>query len=181
MKTKISRKNQKLLLIVILALATTATAAIYWSRQGNNSQNLPSANTDSSGVAFDTEPATPQQQDEADSIKEDNDKNGSGNQSQTPFTPAQPIITYAGQYGDVIEVGAYINVFESDGQCVLELTKGSQTKTTSVQAVPNVSTTDCPVMTFNRSELTGGEWSATVRYTSRTTNAKSNPQRINVQ
>lgn len=78
-----------------------------------------------------------------------------------------PTITYAGQYGDQIEVGAYVNtIFEDGGICTLALSNGSASQIVSVDAVKNTSAVDCPVMIIKRSLLSPGKWEATVTYKS---------------
>ena len=93
-----------------------------------------------------------------------------------------PLITYADQHGDQIEVGAYVTgVFEDGGTCTLTLNKGSTKQTVSVTAVKDVSSVDCPVMVIKRSSLEAGTWQTSVTYDSTTSQGTSTPGAVEVK
>lgn len=95
---------------------------------------------------------------------------------------AKPSITYAGQYDTSVEVGAYVpGVFEDGGSCTLTLQRGDKKFTAVVNAVKNVSSVDCPVMSVPRSSLDGGEWQATVAYSSNSSEGTSDPRPVGVR
>lgn len=94
----------------------------------------------------------------------------------------QPIITYADQYDDVVEVGGYIAVFEEGGTCTATFKKGSVTITRSVAAVRGANSTDCPVITINTQEFNPkGLYTVTLSYDSPTTTGSTSPKEIEVK
>ena len=110
-------------------------------------------------------------------VKQEND-DGEG---QPEVGAAQVVITYAGQYGDSVEVGAYMsNTFESGGTCTLSLTKDGVVKSVQVKAVIAARSTDCPTMVIGRDQLSPGTWRATVDYSSSGTSGQSAPRAIEV-
>lgn len=78
-----------------------------------------------------------------------------------------PLITYAGQYGDTIEVGGYVNgVFEDNGTCTATFRQANTTLNKSVTAVKGANSVDCPVMSLPQSSFTKGNWAVTISYKS---------------
>lgn len=183
MKKKNSRDIRKntvigLALIVILALTIGAIRFIADKQQITKNQG-PSHD----GINFD--PPTKEDKQEVD----ENKQRIVEGQSNTP-TPTSssgkkqviPTITYAGQYGDTIEVGAFVpSIIENNGTCTLTLSKDTVTKTVTVSAVNDASSTDCPVMSIPNNQLTSGKWSAKVSYSSPTAEGVSEPRDIEVK
>ncbi len=94
-----------------------------------------------------------------------------------------PSITYAGQYGDFVEIGAYVDgIFENNGTCTATLQKDGVILTKTVTAEKNVRSMDCPVMKFSKSEFTtNGLWTAKVAYSSETAKGTSQERQIEVK
>ena len=93
-----------------------------------------------------------------------------------------PTLTYAQQYDQQVEVGAYISsIFEDGGVCKLTLTKGTAAQTTQVDAVKGASSVDCPVMVISRSKLEAGSWQASVAYTSSSSGGSSLSRTVEVK
>lgn len=97
--------------------------------------------------------------------------------------PATVNITFAGPYGQDIQVSSYVsNVFENGGTCTLTLTQGSNKITKQDQGIENVSYTTCPTFTVSRSEFpTTGTWTATVSYQSNTASGTSASRNVEIQ
>lgn len=95
----------------------------------------------------------------------------------------KPAITYAGQYDNAIEVGAYVNnVFEDGGSCTATFTRSGTQFTKTVQAVKNVSSVDCPTMSAASSDFASkGTWQVTVAYSSGTAQGASDSRQIEVK
>lgn len=94
-----------------------------------------------------------------------------------------PVITYAGQYGAVVEVGGYTDgVFESSATCTATFTKSSHSLVKTVNAVQNTNAMDCPVMLANTSEFVEkGTWSVTISYNSATASGISASKQFEVK
>ncbi len=117
---------------------------------------------------------------------EDNKQKIVDQQGSQPTPPAgatvKPVITYAQQYGQVVEVGAEVPVFENGGTCTATFTLGAATVTKTVQAVTNVNRVNCPVMAAEASEFyPKGSWSVTVGYKSASTSGTSDSRLVEVK
>lgn len=77
------------------------------------------------------------------------------------------VITDASQYGDEIEVRAYVPDSYEEGACTVVFTKGEHKVEKTVKAFVDSSYTICPRVTVPRSEFpAAGAWSVTVAYSS---------------
>ncbi len=100
--------------------------------------------------------------------------------SPTPgstLAPATVVVTYASWANETsaIEAGAYAAVIEDAGECTLTLTKGVMTRSVSVAASLDVSTTSCGRFLIPGADLTTGTWTAVVTYLSSTSAGQSDP------
>lgn len=175
-KIKKRSLNKKILLIAVLVLAIAAGAGAYaLSRSDSGSETK---NTTAKEGKTNFAPPTAEEEKAGDDIKSEI-VNEQQNQASQPSTGGKkavvPTVTYAGQYGNQIEVGAYVsNLFEDGGTCTLELKKDGVTKSVSVQGVKNVNSVDCPVMAIDRSQLpSSGKWQAVVSYSSASSEGSS--------
>lgn len=108
------------------------------------------------------------------------------NQPSTPTsngkTSVTPTVTYADQYGQQVEVGAFVsNVFEDGGICKLVMSKGTLTQATQVTAIKGATSVNCPVMTISNSKLETGTWQAIVTYASSSSEGSSTPRSVEVK
>jgi hypothetical protein len=130
-------------------------------------------------------PPTEQEKQEAEEHKKEVEKQIEiENQPQPGGKKAvTPAISYAGQYGDVIEVSSFVpGIFEDGGTCTVKLTQGSSVITRDVTGVKDATTTRCPVASVPRSELpSGGTWQATVTYSSNSAEGTSGASSFEVQ
>ena len=96
------------------------------------------------------------------------------------LTPATVVITYASWADETsaVEAGAYAAVVDDVGECTLTLTKGSATRTVTVDATLDVSTTSCGRFLIPGADLATGTWTAVVTYVSSTSAGQSDPVEV---
>jgi len=182
---KIKKPSKKVLVVILASLVVLgAGATSYWFLVRDSSSNVPGNGSGEPPVNL--EPATEEDQQRADDNKQRivdqaaQVGNQQGNSSSKKNVA--PIITYSGQYGSVVEVGAEVAVFENSGTCIAVFTLGGSKVTRSVQAIQNVNRMSCPVMSVPVSELNPkGEWTVVVSYDSGTTVGASNPSKFRVE
>lgn len=170
--TKIKKYGSRISLTALLILCLFVVAAVSFNHRNKAKDSAlaatpPTSNTKNPSVNL--SPPTPEEVKSGDETKKDIIANEQTTQPSTSpqNVPVQPLLTYAGVYNDQVEVGAYVpGIFEEGGICTLTLTKDGKSKSTTVTAVRNVNSVDCPVMTVPRSELTAGTWRAVVGYKS---------------
>ena len=173
-KTKQIFTRKKILLLVVV-LVVACSGCIY----------LLSTRNDTDSGTVNLNPPTPEESSAGNSAKkaaveqqrvEENQQTSPGKKEVTP------LITYAGQYGSQIEVGAYVStIFEDGGTCTLTLERSSVTKITTVSGVKNVNSVDCPTMSIERSQLSAGQWKAIVSYSSTSSQGTSEPKYFEVR
>lgn len=177
----IMTKTKKIILVVIVSIAIVVTGGYLYNKKMHN--NTQSTTNDSKVNGIDYSPGTEQDQKDADKKKSDlYTKETTPKTNTSGIKTINPIITYAGQYGSNIEIGAYVNVFEDSGTCKAQLKQGSVVLEKQVTAVKNVSSVDCPAMIFPTSQISSkGTWQATVSYISSTTIGTSESKSIEVK
>ena len=107
----------------------------------------------------------------------------SGNQVNESKKIIKPIITYAGQYGAKVEVGAYApGVYEEGGICGAKFTNNGLVLERKVQATKSASSVDCPVVSLTNQEfMQKGLWNVVVSYESSTAAGASEPRTFEVK
>jgi len=94
-----------------------------------------------------------------------------------------PLITYSGfdPAGPVVEVSAFVpGIAETDGQCSVTVTNGSETATGSGPARPDVAATQCGSIYATLPSGATGDWIAVVTYSSSTSVGSSAPVSIKI-
>lgn len=113
------------------------------------------------------------------------DKQSSGTGSTTLTGAKKTVkvaITYAGQYGQTVEVGAEVAVFEEGGTCTIKFSLGTSSFTKTVQAIQNVNRVNCPAVIVNSSEFNPkGAWSVMASYSSNTSSGSSDISTVGVK
>jgi uncharacterized protein YxeA len=105
--------------------------------------------------------------------KDQHNSQSSGNAAQN----ATVVITYLSSS----EARGYItNVLEDGGTCTITLTKGSSKVTASSTGIMDVNKTTCGPMSISPGQLTSGDWTAVLSYTSSKANGSSAPQKLSV-
>lgn len=183
LKIKKSSKKITLLISVALLLAMSVAGATYIQRRNNSEQAAPSP---SPQLTINYNPPTPEDaqrvEDNKQKIITQEKAQATQPATQTGRKTVTPLITYAGQYGESIEVGAGVNgIFEDNGQCTATFTKGARVITKRVTAAKNSNAVDCPVMSVTVPELAEkGSWSLVVSYDSASSYGISDSRQIEV-
>lgn len=171
-------KNKKIG-IFILILLVALVAYIFWHIHNTDKINSSDSSPENT---VNLAPPTDEEKKSGDEAKTKIPEGQANTSTSTGQKTVVPIITYAGQYGDQAEVGAFVStIFEEGGTCTLTLANGATSKTTSVNAVRNANSVDCPVMAIKRSSLTPGKWEATVSYKSNSATGSSEKRAFEVR
>jgi hypothetical protein len=124
---------------------------------------------------------------EEDLVSDEDKQNIDDNNSQSPpvndpeKTSANVVITDASQYGDIVEVRAFIPSIIQEGQCAITFTQGSETLSKQVPAYSDASTTICTNLSVPLGEFTtNGIWSVSVIYESGTHRGVSASQNLEI-
>jgi hypothetical protein len=90
------------------------------------------------------------------------------------------VTTFAGwnQLTSAVEVGAYVTAVETPGTCTLRLTGPGGTVERNQPATADASTLACGALTVPGTELAPGTWSASVIYSSATSEGTSAPVEV---
>lgn len=180
---KIKKPSKKVVIILAaIVVAAVIGASSYWFLVRDEATDVPGNGTGEAPVNL--EPATEEDRQRAEDNKQDivDREKQLDNQNDTSKKSVQPTITYAGQYGSVVEAGAEVNAFESSGTCTATFTSGNSKITRSVQAIQNVNRMSCPVMSAPVSEFNPkGSWSVVVSYSSGTAAGSSTPVTFTVE
>ncbi len=160
-------KNKKLVFLVIIVLLLVASAGAYLLF----SKKTPSSGTNSTSEynKIDYSPATSEDREYNDEIKENLPTEGSTNDQQNQSADLRISIVDASQYDQEFEVRAYVTgTLSNDGTCTATFTKdGNRTVTKSVIAAPNVSNMSCATAKIPVSDFQSkGEWGLVVSYQS---------------
>lgn len=175
--------------IIIFALALLILSGVVWfffqSRTKPSSQVVniqeTSEEQEVQDQKIDYNPATPTDHEESNSRKE----TGAAGPSQTNPTPAggKPIITYAGQSGDSIEVSSFVSgIIEEGGKCTVTFMQDNLRVAKEGSSSKNAQNTSCPTFALPRSEfVASGNWSVTVTYKSASTTSVSDVKIIRIE
>jgi hypothetical protein len=103
--------------------------------------------------------------------------------SSSAARTASIVVTYAGWNASAAdaEAAAYVQALEpAGGTCTLTMTRGSITRTSSKSSTSDVSTTQCGTISIPGAQLSSGQWTATVSYSSNAAVGTSTPVTIEV-
>jgi len=103
-------------------------------------------------------------------------------QKNPPPSSASVFISDATQYGDTVEVRAYVsNVTENGGTCTTTFTQGTRSFSVDTHAFMDASSTQCGAIDVARSKFaTAGTWSVSVKYTSPSITGESEASSLTV-
>jgi len=109
-------------------------------------------------------------------------------QLNNPSTPSgskksvKPVITSAEKYKDNVEVSSFVpNIFEDDGKCTANFSKGTQQFSKQVTAVKEGRAVYCPLISVSTNQFPeNGEWNVSVTYTSLTSSGTSDITKFEV-
>lgn len=186
--TKIKKPSKKVLLVLAaLIVLAGAGGAFYFNKANNSGQTAQNPTIQEGKINLD--PPTEEDAKRVDANKKKVEARQEQEKIQAAAPPSsskkqvKPVITYAGQYGQAVEVGAGVNgIFEDGGVCTATFSKGALSFTKSVNAVKNMSAVDCPVMSAGSGEFAQkGVWNITVNYSSATAAGDSDARQVEVK
>lgn len=175
---KRSSKNKKILLLGLAAALIIAGGALYAFANQSDDPQTETVNLDPST----RQDAKRVEENKQRIVEKESQENSQAAQPGNNKQTVKPIITYADQYGQAVEVGAYVTVFEDNGACTATFTNAGQSIKKTVNAVRNANTTNCPVMTASSNEFSPkGNWSVVVSYDSPTSSGQSDAKIIEIK
>lgn len=180
-KKRLNRKRAIILMtVLILVLLAAIGAQAYRSRSTNQSTD-----NDTPAETINYGPATEEEKNQTEQHKDDITKQQEEEQNQNPTDnkiAVTPIITDASQYGDKVEVRAYVPaIVETGGKCTLAFKHGSNEITRSIDTLAGPQTTQCDTVTVPVSEFPSkGTWTLTVSYSSDASAGISAAQNVEV-
>lgn len=179
------KTTKKSILISVLILAIVAAGVFYFFK--TNEKNNSKTQSDSSNQGINYSPPTEEEAAAGDKTKETTPENEGPSKPLVAgpdgLKSVEPVITYAAQYGQNIEVGGYIpRIFEEGGTCTAVFTLNANSFSKSVQAVENARSVDCPTISVGSSEFSQkGSWSVVLNYSSNTSKGSSSPLIVEVK
>lgn len=182
---KIKKSQKKIFVITgLIAILIISGGTFLYSRNNSSIEpSTPSEQQDFINLDPPTEEDALQVEENKQKIADDEDGQGS-QPSPQPGTKiaVKPVITYAQQYGQSVEVAAEVATFEAEGTCTATFSLGATSFTKTVQAVQNVNRMNCPVMIAASSEFNPkGTWSVSVAYNSATASGVSDTSSVSVE
>lgn len=185
LKIKKSSKN-KTLTVTTLVIAVVLLSVSLITLKINKKSPPQAANTSDK---INLSPATEEDKKSVESnknaivSKDEQLKAQTGSTASTSLKSVKPVITYAGVYGDNIELGGYVNdVFEDGGKCTAVFKKDDQSLSKVVNSVKNNTAVDCPAMSVPRNEFkSSGIWSLAIEYSSSTAKGVSDSRTLEVK
>lgn len=181
-----SISKKPLLLIPLLLLALVAGGLfVYLRNRSNSTKETASVTTQPEGEKIDLSPPTEEDKQNVDAHKKElgaQDKP----QNPAPNTTSQtvsPVITYAGQYGQDVEVAARIpGILEDGGTCKYVFSRDSLQVTKETAGLKDARDTLCTPLKVPRGEFSqAGEWVVKVTYTSSANTGTSQPVKIKLE
>jgi len=183
-KMNISKKK----LLIPLAFITLVLIGSITVFRGNDDRSTLDISTDTAGLkGVDLNASTKEDEQLVNTHKEDLSKKVSDSTQESSNTSGQktvvPILTDAAQYGEQVEVRAYVpGVIENGGTCEIRFSNGDVKLNKTASALKDATTTRCTNITIAKSEFTAaGEWIVVVSYTSPTATGSSQPRKLEIQ
>jgi hypothetical protein len=177
--------HPKHVVIISAGLLVLVAGSILYFTKANNNHAGYVAGPASNQQNINLNPPTEEEKKAGDEAKPqivNEETNRNNGQSGSSKKVVMPVISYAGLYGNQVEVGAGVSgVFEDGGICTLTLQKDGVKQTASVTAVKGANSVDCPVMTVQRSSLSAGNWQAVVDYSSQAAKGTSSQRAVEVK
>lgn len=175
---KIKNFSSRTIVISLLVVLLGAGGFFIYTRKDTSELN-PDV---TEGISF--SPATENDKQRVDETKQRIvEKDSQPTQQQESRQEVKPLITYAGQYDQAVEVGGYVSgIFEDSGLCTATFSRTGSSFKKSVQAVKNASSVDCPVISVSSDDFnTKGSWNVVLSYESRAAFGSSDPRQIEVK
>lgn len=166
MKTNTMKKlnlSPKTVTLIALSMIAVGTASVFAYRNFISNDTKP-LEEDSS---IDFGPPDEEEKKAGDEQKRDIVEEKSKQSEPSSTKTANVVITDASQYGNQIEIRAFISNVYEDGTCTFTLTQGSNTFSKQTKGFKDATTTQCTPLSVPRSEFASpGTWSFTAKYSS---------------
>lgn len=176
-----SRNRKKLIAVLLIVSLFILAALAYYLVGAKNSLNQSDSsvrpvNSVDYGGPTDEEQAAGEVQKEANKQREALD-------TAPASSVADILISDASQYGDTVEVRAYIpNIYEDSGTCTAKFTKNSQEVSVSSKAFKDAKTTQCGALDLDRQSFSeAGEWKLVIAYKSPAANGTTQPKTVTIK
>ena len=176
--------TKKYLIATVLALLLVAASVFAWQHYRPDDNNESASNN---GSTINLDPPTEEEQQAAEDIKDrlaETDDETATTDDQPEDTAdkqsARVTIVDANQYGDIVEVRAFVSNHIQSGTCSYTFTQTDQNTIRKERpAQPEASTTVCMNLEVDRDEFpASGNWQLTVRYESEDAAGSSEAQTI---
>lgn len=173
-------KNKKIFIVILLIIICSAVTFIALRNRSKTS-------TTTSNQGLNIAPPTADDKDRVNSNKEkiidmeETVKNNSNSASGKKLV--SPTITYAGLFGNNVEVGSFVNgVFETDGSCMAIFTKNKLSFNKIVAAVTSTNSVNCTTVSVPKSEFKElGAWSVIIKYGSQSASGSSTVKNFEIK
>ena len=174
--------KKKTIIAVVIAVVMLSTGFSIYKFRGNSSST---SGSDTGGINFN--PPTEQEKQSAEAHKEEVAKQAEFEDNPPASSRTKsvtPVISSWGQNPETksVEVTGYIGtIYESGGTCKVTLTKEDKNVTETTTSQKDVNRTSCPAAVIPASNLSPGQWSATLTYTSSTAQGTSSAVLVTVK
>lgn len=169
-------KTTKILIVSLLVVAIGGFAHFILNKKDTNTDNQQPTQI------INYNPPTDQEKQAGDDVKKslaESENNQSNNGSSSSV---DVLITDASQYGNAIEVRAFVPNYFKDGTCTVVFTKGTDKIEKITPAYRDSSTTVCTNPKIDRGEFpVSGDWKVVVIYTSSDVSGMSQTQTIKIK
>lgn len=172
------RYNKLTLLVVLIALLAIIAGTLYAT---NNLGMIGLSRTPTDGQSDVVDYNQPPTEDEAKAGNEIKKEIIKAEEKKDEAT-AEVVVVDASQYGDIVEVRAFVRGVIQAGTCTATFTSTSDEKSVKVDAFIDATTTQCDDMVLERSELSNaGEWNVVVSYSSTDYTANTESIKLNIE
>lgn len=167
MKINSKKTSKKILVAIFLVFVLLAgLAAVYAFKKSSDDKNT--SDTSQGTHSTDLNKPTEEQIQDGNSVKKDsvtksdNDTDTSPSPSNNDKKNVEVIITAANQNGGILQIRSQISTVSNTGNCILTLSKAEETITKTASIQPLATTSTCKGFDISNSELSSGEWQATL-------------------
>ncbi len=184
MKYRSTQQKKRVKLLVTVAVLVVLAAVSVFVGVKMRTPNTTPQPTPGFTEKLDLNPATDQEKQQAEDAKNEivkKDEQATQQQASNLRTVV-PTIIDAGQYGQNIEVRAFVSaIYENGGTCTFTFAKGAQKITKTSPGVKDATTTRCTNLSVPKGEFSSGSWSVVVSYSSSTASGSSSARSFEVQ
>lgn len=171
--------NKKSILVLVSVMITGVIVTVYFVNNLQNKENAPLDNPSESQVE-----KTPSYSEDKTAVEKRQalDESSSKKGSNVNKKDVEPVISSWGQTPQKkdLNISGYVSsVYENGGICTVKISKSGQALQKSQTARKDAQVTTCGKITFDRSDLSKGMWTATLTYESN--KAEGSSQSVNIE